>query len=302
MKREWLFSLAVALLLNLALLTPRLPMLGALAMLLVLILVLSFGGRMRFDLPVVLTLILAALAASWLAPTESGLQNSGMAPRLLGLDSLGRDLYSRLIIANRNSVLAAGLGGLLACGLAVVIGGLLARASDLGARLGNSLIQAFLSIPVLVYYLLALAVFDPGPWLLILLFGATLWAEPARLLQAKIRELREAEFVQVARMRGRGERDIFLNEILPNLGPLLMANLLVTVMNAVLLESILGYLGLGRAVGEPSLGRLIEYGTMHLDRQPLVLVVTMAVLMGWLAGLRGLMKRFARGNTPLRAQ
>ncbi len=299
--RDWGVTLLLASLLTLVLVIPRMPVLGFSALVLALLLGVVYRGHVRLDAVLVVTLLLASLCAGWLAPFDPGQQQATGGWHLLGRDALGRDLYSRLLLGNRTSMLAAGLGGLLACSLGVAIGGLLAWTSGPGSRLANSLIQAFLSIPMLVYYLLAMALFQPGSWLLILLFGATLWAEPARLLQAKIRELREAEFVQVARMRGRGERDIFLHEIMPNLGPLLVANLLVTLINAVLLESILGYLGLGRSVGEPSLGRLIEYGAMHMDRQPGVLLAAIAVLLGWLAGLRGLMRRFARTDAPLRA-
>ena len=130
-----------------------------------------------------------------------------------------------------------------------------------------------------------------GPATLILMFALTLWPETARLVQARAEELVRAPFVQVARMQGLAEYRIFPRELLPNLWPLLQTSALLTLANGVLLESILGFLGLGMPLGTPGLGRLIALATSRLDQHGPLLVATTLLLMAWLGGCRAVGRR-----------
>ena len=244
------------------------------------------------------TLITMAAFGPWLAPYDPAQQILVPGDHLLGLDRTGRDLFSRLLIGNRNSVVIAAGGSLMACLLGLSIG--------LGMALGprwlhwsiNRLIQAYMIIPILIYYLLGLALFTPGAATLIGLLAVTLGPDLARIVQVRITELRQAPFVQVARMAGMTNRQIIWREIAPNLLRLLTVNFLVCFGNAIVIETVLGYLGLGLGVGTPSLGHLIEYGVRHMDRQPLVLPAALISMLAWIICLRLLARQAEAPEVP----
>ncbi len=256
---------------------------------------------LRPDLVLVVFLALSALAAPLLV-LHGPATPSPYGAHPLGTDLLDRDILARILYGNRSSILIALFGSTLACFFGLLVSGLMALGPRPLRRLWDGLLQALLSIPLLVYFLLGLAFLEPGALSLTLLFGFTLWPELARMVQARLLELESAEFVQVARMRGDGELEIFIKEALPNLGPVLLVNFLITLVNAVLLESILGYLGLGLEPGAPSLGRMIRLGVQTLDTQPATLLVSMAALVGWLAGLRTLLSGLDPRHRPLQVQ
>ncbi|MDJ0838036.1 MAG: ABC transporter permease [Acidobacteriota bacterium] len=244
-------------------------------------------------------LIYLLVLTPFLTPFDPAARFSEGPLHLMGLDTLGRDLYSRLLTAHLNSVTVAAAGSALACVIGIVVGGLLSFGGRIVRRLAATMIQAYLSIPVIIYYLLALAFLPAGSNTLILLFGLTFWPELARLLQVRIDELRKADFVQAARLRGMGESGIFLREILPNLYGLVQVHFLIALASSFVMESALSYLGLGQGVGVPSLGRMVDYGIKNLETQPAVFIGSVSFFLTWLLSLRALSLRLTDRREPL---
>lgn len=242
----------------------------------------------RFDPALALLLFLGGLVlcAPLLAPFDPSMRLS--QGDLLGLDRLGRDQFSRLLLGQRGSVLVALAGSLLALALGTIMAGLLALAPRPLQSLARLFCQAWLALPPMMFFCLGIALVDQaGVSTLVGLLGLTLWLEPARTLEARVIELRGSDFVAVARMAGMGEVSVFMREILPNLRPVLSINLLLTFHAALVLESGLGFLGLGRTLGAPSLGALIEQSVRDMNQAPIVFLAAIALLIGWLAALRG---------------
>lgn len=247
--------------------------------------------KLRWQEVVLAILIAFTLCGSWLSPHEPSTQfhDSGIHP--LVIDHLDRDILARLIHGNANTISIALAGSLMAGVIGILAGGMLALGRGMWLRLANIGLQAYMSIPLLVHFLMALAFFEPGSKTLIVLFGLTLWPELARMLQAEIANLRRAHFVMVARMQGLEGIPLYMREIVPNLRAVLLVNFVVTMANAIILESILSYLGLGLQLGTPSLGHLIETGTHAMNDHPQILMGAMFFLIGWLVSLRYLMRR-----------
>jgi len=257
--------------------------------------------RLRFDVVAIAALTMMALAAPWLAAHPPRVLFDSAAGHPLGLDRMGRDLLARGLFGLRQTLGLAAAGAAAAAILGGLAGGLMGAAPPLLRRFLDALLQAFFAVPALIFYFLGLAFLEPGPFSMILLFSLTLWPETARMVQADVQRLRRADFVEAARMQGRGEIDIFLRELTPNLWPLVLAGFLTATASAVLLESILGYLGLGLQVGAPSLGNLLEEGAATLGDRPLTLVLGLTALIFWIAGLRSLLNRLHAPNRPLAA-
>lgn len=252
----------------------------------------------RTERVLIVFLLTVTIGASLLAPFDPMVRlDQG---DILGLDSLNRDRFSRLLLGNRNSISIASVGSVLAVCLGTCIGAMLALGPKWLQKIMHILLQSWLSIPAIVYFYLGLALAEKGgAFTLMALFGLTLWPESARLLEARITELENADFVHAARMGGKSELSIFVLEILPNLRSVWTVNLLVTFISAVLLESAVGFLGLGLSVGTPSLGHLIEIGARQMDRQPWMLIIPITILMVWIYTMRAFLKRLGTSNPAL---
>ncbi len=220
------------------------------------------------------------------------------APRLhlLGTDALGRDRFSRLLIAIRFSLLVSPVGAALACLLGILIGlisGYAGRAIDtilMGAA------DSMLALPTLVLILAARAAFPlelppmRAAVLLILIFALTGWATMARLTRGVVRSLKEMEFVLAARSIGLSELRVLFRHILPNAAPVLITQSLILLPYFLLSEVALSFLGVGLQEPEPSLGNMLAAASdiTQLARQPFLLLAPAIVIFLFVLAIRTL--------------
>lgn len=206
----------------------------------------------------------------------------------------------QLLFAHGNSLGIALSGSFLACSFGLAVGFGLGLAKGWMRRTSDALLQTFMAIPVVLYFLVSLVIFPPGPTTLVFVFAATLWLEPARMIQARMREIETAPFIHVSRMMAWPKQRIFFREWLPNLTSVFWVSFLIVFLNAILLEAILGYLGLGLRPGTPTLGRLIEWGAKYWPKYPAMLLAPLALEVTWIIALRGLLRQADRRDRPLR--
>ncbi|MGA8573684.1 MAG: ABC transporter permease, partial [Desulfobaccales bacterium] len=159
-------------------------------------------------LALVLGLFAVALLARWLAPYNPDfidLKQVLMPPsaaHLLGTDTLGRDVLSRIIYGARVSLLV----GFVAVGIATLVGVLVgALAGYYGGVLDQilmRLVDLMLCFPTIFLILAVIAVLGPSIWNIMAIIGLTSWMGVARLVRAEFLSLREREFVVAARALG----------------------------------------------------------------------------------------------------
>lgn len=217
----------------------------------------------------VLCLVMAAvsLAAPLLAPGDpSALGAAGgellppSAEHPLGTDSLGRDVLVRLIHGGRASLMVGWLSVLVAVALGTGVG----LAAGLGpGRLDRLLMlvtDAFLAFPRVFLVLLIIAVSTPSLTLVTLVLGLTGWMGVARLVRAETLGLRDRDFVQAARGLGLTPWRVARTHLLPHLAPTILVAAALRIGGAILLESFLGFLGLGTQEPAVSWGAMIQQG------------------------------------------
>jgi len=183
---------------------------------------------------------------------------------LLGTDNLGRDLLTRIFIGLRMSLAI----GLLASMMALVLGVSYGAVSGyLGGRIDNlmmRLVDILYSLPFIFFVILMLVFFGRSIIIIFIAIGATEWLDMARIVRGQTLSLKNQEFVQAAEALGATQRGILTRHIVPNLlGPVIVFVTLL-VPKAILLESLLSFLGLGMQDPMTSLGLLISEGAQNL--------------------------------------
>jgi len=222
-------------------------------------------------LALVLGLFAVALLARWLAPYNPDfidLKQVLMPPsaaHLLGTDTLGRDVLSRIIYGARVSLLV----GFVAVGIATLIGLLVgALAGYYGGVLDQilmRLVDLMLCFPTIFLILAVIAVLGPSIWNIMAVIGLTSWMGVARLVRAEFLSLREREFVVAARALGASDARLIWRHLLPNALTPVMVSATLGVAGAILVESSLSFLGLGVQPPTPSWGNMLTMGKDNIE-------------------------------------
>ena len=194
------------------------------------------------------------------------------AAHWLGTDSLGRDVVALLVVGSRVSIAV----GLIAVGIGIGFGvalGLLAavkrgwieeavmRAADFG-----------FAFPALLSAIMLTAIYGPGLLTSIVAIGIFNVPVFIRITRASALMVRSREFVTAARALGKGEWQITLEHVLPNILPMLIVQATIQFALAILAEAALSYLGLGTQPPMPSWGRMLNDAQLQLFRAPLLAV------------------------------
>jgi peptide/nickel transport system permease protein len=209
---------------------------------------------------------------------------SPSADHLLGLDELGRDVLSRLLVGARVSVAV----GLAVVGIAGTVGTLLgALAGAVGGRADTALmrlIDVFLAFPGILLAIALVAVLGPALEHVVLALVTIGWVSYARLARGQVLQLREQEFVLAARAAGVPLGRLVRVHLLPNVLPVVLVQASLGLAGAILAEASLSFLGLGIQAPTPSWGAMINAGRSHLlDAPHLTLVPGLAIVVSVLA-------------------
>jgi peptide/nickel transport system permease protein len=206
---------------------------------------------------------LVAIFAGLFAPksfSEQDLAAQLLSPgrgHLLGTDTLGRDELSRVIYGGRIS-LAVGFGVALSAGLIGTIVGSLA--GFYGGRIDTLLMRVtdlFLGIPLLVILIIAATLLGGSVIDIVAVLSLFFWMPMARIVRGVFLSLKEKEFVEAARSIGASNTRIIVRHMLPNtLGPIIV-NVTLAVADAILIESVLSFLGFGIQPPTPTWGNML---------------------------------------------
>ena len=193
--------------------------------------------------------ILLAIVAPYISPYSDTAQTCAVyAPpsvhHWLGCDDGGIDMLSELMQGGRISLVV----GFAATLVSMVIGGGVGILSGyFGGWIDISLMRIsdyLLVIPDLVFALVIADVWGASLFHVIIVIGILEWTSTARIIRAQVMSLKERVYVKRARALGAGNGRIIWRHIMPQVGPLLIANTVLTVAVAIYLETALAFLGL----------------------------------------------------------
>ena len=217
---------------------------------------------------------LAALAGPFLAPwdpyaQELALRLSGpTSGHLFGLDELGRDILSRLIVGARISLLV----GLAVVSVSSVVGIMMGSiAGYYGGRVDqliSRVMDVLLAFPGILLAIALVAVLGPSLTNVILALSVIGWVGYARLVRAQVLRIREFEYVQAARALGAKTPRILLHHVIPATLPTVIVQGTLGMAGAIIAEASLSFLGLGVQPPTPSWGTMLDAGRSHLFDAP----------------------------------
>ena len=241
-----------------------------------------------------LLLVAAALFAPWISPhepMEQSLLNQLLPPAwasggertyLLGTDSLGRDLFSRLLWGARPALLVMLLGAAASALVGVTLGVLAGYFRGRVDALISRVLEIFMSFPPMLLAIVLAAVIGPGLTAVITAIVVIGWTRFCRVVRGEVLALREQDFVTSARAIGMRPHRIVMHEILPNLFPILMVLFGLEMGRAIIVEAVLSFIGFSSS-NLATWGSIIADGRAYINQAwwvlaaPILVVVAMVL-------------------------
>ena len=177
---------------------------------------------------------------------------------ILGTDSIGRDVFSRLVYGARVSV-TVGFGAVLITGaLASTIGIVSGYFGGWFDKVVQRIVEIWQALPGLIVLITILGIFGSGLVPMILAIGIVGAGGASRIYRSTVMSLRENTYVLGARSLGATDQRILLVHILPNVAPLILVLATVGLGGVILAESSLSFLGFGLPPPAPSWGQMLS--------------------------------------------
>lgn len=217
----------------------------------------------KLGLVIVLSFIVVALAAPWIAPYDpfAFVGDPFVKPsstHFFGTDQVGRDIFSRVIFGTRISLLVGLVASAMAVGLGTVIG---LVSGYLRGWVDNALMRVtdlFIILPALPLMLIMASILGKGIQNIIIVITVVGWTATARMVRSQTMSLKERPFTEASRAIGSSDLHTIIRHIVPNVFPLVFANGMIAIVDAILSEAGLSFLGFGDP-SRPSWGMVLHF-------------------------------------------
>ena len=248
------------------------------------------GARLWLSGAWLLLLVLTALLAPWISPKDPLAQDlflgrlppfwvQGHEPGyLLGTDSLGRDVLSRIMHGSRVALTVALVAGTLTCLIGATLGLIAGYFRGWPDIIISRFIDIWMAFPPVLFSILLIAVIGPGLVSIIIAIVVIDWTRFARVIRAEAMGQGAMDYVASAQVAGRGRLSIMLVEILPNVLPTIVVLLTLEMGIAVIVEAILSFVNLSISTDDPTWGGMIAEGRISVHQAWWVLVFPLIAL------------------------
>jgi len=208
--------------------------------------------------------LLSGIFAGVLAPY--GINETDLAHRLeppsrqflLGTDHLGRDLFSRVLMGARLSMIVGFCAAALATVVSIVIGLLSGYLGGWFDMLTQRMVDAWMTFPDLVLLIVIVSVVGPGITQIVIILGLLYGIAGSRIVRGAVTSVREHVYTHAAQSIGAGTFHILRRHILPNVMPVVIVLFTTRVGAVILSEAALSFLGLGVPPPAPTWGGMLS--------------------------------------------
>ena len=219
-------------------------------------------GMIGFIVVVVMSLmsILAPVLTN-IDPAVTDMANTNKAPgglHILGTDSIGRDLFSRLLYGGRISISIGIISALTTSFIGTIFGLIAGYFRGIVDSFLVRLSEVIQTVPMIILVMVLVTIIGPGVRNMVLVFSLTGWMTEFRIVRNEVLRLREETYVEVNRAFGISNGKIMFSQILPNtLSPIIVATT-INVAFFILSETELSFLGLGVPTNISTWGTIIN--------------------------------------------
>lgn len=182
-----------------------------------------------------------------------------------GVDSVGRDYFTRVVYGTRISLFVGFTAALIALMVGVTLGALAGYFRGITDWAVMRLVEIFSVIPALLIAIFFVTLFGSGVRNIIFIIGLVSWRNVCRLVRGEIIILKEREYFIAAKAVGARPSRILFRHLLPNAVAPIIVGLVVCISRAIMLEAMLSFLGIGVNPPTPSWGQMISDGLYYIQ-------------------------------------
>lgn len=233
---------------------------------------------------IIIVIVALALLAPIFSPYDfaqtdySAIYQPPSAAHLFGTDGFGRDQFTRIWYGTRISLLIGFVAACLDLFVGVTYGAVSALMGGKVDAIMQRIIEVLVGIPHLIIVILLMMVLPAGVGTIIVALAITGWVNMARLVRARILQLKGQEFVMAAQVLGTSQKNIILRHLIPNTVGVIVINAMFTIPSAIFTEAFLSFIGIGLSEPKASLGVLINNGYSVLQNSPYLLICPAIVI------------------------
>ena len=233
---------------------------------------------------IIIVIVALALLAPIFSPYDfaqtdySAIYQGPSAAHLFGTDGFGRDQFTRIWYGTRISLLIGFVAACLDLFVGVTYGAVSALLGGKVDAIMQRIIEVLVGIPHLIIVILLMMVLPAGVGTIIVALAITGWVNMARLVRARILQLKGQEFVMAAQVLGASQKNIILRHLIPNTVGVIVINAMFTIPSAIFTEAFLSFIGIGLSEPKASLGVLINNGYAVLQNSPYLLICPAIVI------------------------
>ena len=216
------------------------------------------------SLAVIVLFILVAVFAPLIAPYdpyEQDLLNKLAKPsaeHLMGTDKLGRDIFSRIIYGSRVSLSVGLICELIAVPIGVFLGSLAGYYGGKVDAVISRIMEILGSLPFIIFAICVMFILGNGIMNIFIALGVIGWLGHARVIRARVMQLKEMEYVEAARASGASDMKIIFKHLLPNCLSTIIVTATLDIPGDIMYESTLSFVGLGVQPPQASWGSMIN--------------------------------------------
>lgn len=225
-------------------------------------------------------------------PLEQDLVNK-YAPissaHILGTDSLGRDIFTRLIYGARVSLTIAFCGVFIGAFFGIMFGTIAGYYGGAVDSIISRIMDVLLAFPGILLAIVIVAILGNGTYNTIIAIAIFSIPTTTRIIRGNVMTLRSNEYIQACKVMGESDASILIKHIIPNTSSMIIVNITLDLGSAILTSSSLSFLGMGVQAPNPEWGAMLSTGREVLRSYPLAVLapgiaITIVVLAFSLVG------------------